>query len=121
MLKVASKWGRKIKKLLMKDSIQFLNRKGETFDWDNDELSDLEVKTDPSEMIHPNIMAELPGIELQRDRTTPSRVTVRSGTSPTKQAAAARISAGLGAPPADSAATKGVDNAPTAEGSDDAD
>ena len=120
MLKVASEWGRKSKKLVMKDSVQFLNRKGEKFDWDNDEMSDLEVKTDPSKMIHPNISAELPGIELQRDRTNPSRVTVRSGPTPTKQAAASRISVGLDAPLVDSAATIGVNDAPVAESSDDA-
>ena len=64
LLKVASAWGRKRKKLAMKDSVQFLNRKGEKFDWDDDELSDLEVKTEPSKMIHPDISAELPGMEL---------------------------------------------------------
>ena len=78
MLKIACEWGRKIKKLVMKDSIQFLNRKGKKFDWDNDELSDLEVKKDPSKMIHPDIPEYLPGIELERERNTPSRVTVRS-------------------------------------------
>ena len=57
----------------MKDSVQFLNRKGEKFDWDNDKMSDLEVKTDPSKMIHPDLLAELPGIDFQRDRTNPSQ------------------------------------------------
>ena len=121
LLKVASAWGRKSKKLAMKDSIQFLNRKGEKFDWDYDKLSNLEVKTEPSKMIHPDILVELPGMELQCGCNTPSRVTVRSGPTPTKQAAAARISAGLDAPSADSAETRGVDDAPAAEGSDDAD
>ena len=63
LLKVASAWGRKSKKLAMKDSIQFLNRKGEKFDWDDDELSDLEVKTEPSKMIHPDISVEFPGMD----------------------------------------------------------
>ena len=41
MIETASAWGRKSKKLIMKDSVQFLNRKGEKFDWDNDDLNDL--------------------------------------------------------------------------------
>ena len=40
MIKTASAWGRKSKKLIMKDSVQFLNRKREKFDWDNDDLDD---------------------------------------------------------------------------------
>ena len=100
---------------------QFLNRKGEKFDWDNNKLSKLEVKKDPSKMIHPNISAELPGVELQRNLTTPSRVTVRKGPNPTERSAAARVTAGLDAPPNKDATTRGVDDAPAAEGSDDAD
>ena len=121
MLKIACDWGRKRKKLVMKDSIQFLKRKGKTFDWDNDEPSDLEVKKDPIKMIHPDIPAELPGIKLERDLNTPSRVTVRSKPSVAEQAAAARISAGLDAPREDRAMTRGVDDAPTTDGGDNTD
>ena len=59
----------------MRDSIQFLNRKGKKFDWDNDELSDLGVKKDPIKMIHPDMPAELLGIKLERDLHTPLQVT----------------------------------------------
>ena len=121
MLKIACKWGRKSKKLVMKDSIQFLNRKGKKFEWYNDELSNLEVKKDPSKMIHPDIPAELPGIELERDRNTPSRVTVRIKPSVTEQASSARISAGLDVPPEDSAVTIGVYDAHATDGNDNAD
>ena len=121
MLEVTNKWGRKIKKMLMKDSIQSLNRKGKKFDWDNDKLFDLEVKKNQSKMIHPDILAELTGIELRLNLVTPSPVTVRKEQSPTKQAAAARIAAGPDVPPADSAATRGVDDAPAADGSDNVD
>ena len=64
MFKIACEWGRKSKKLVMKDSIQFLNRKGKRFNWDNDELSDLEVIKDPLKTIHPDITEELPGIKV---------------------------------------------------------
>ena len=129
LIKTASAWGRKSKKLIMKDSVQFLNRKGEKFDWDNDDLDDLEVKKDPSKLIHPDVLAEFPGMELQRDQNTPSRVTVRTEPNPvrkepdpTKQAAAARVAAGLDAPPEASATTRGVDDAAhAADGTGDAD
>ena len=67
-------------------------------------------------MIHPDIPAELPGIKLERDLNTPSRVTVRSKPSVIKQAADARISAGLDAPREDSAVTRGVDDTPAKDG-----
>ena len=44
LIKTASAWGRKSEKLNMKDSVQFLNRKGEKFDWDNDDLNDRKSK-----------------------------------------------------------------------------
>ena len=107
MLKIASEWGRKSKKLVMRDSIQFLNRKGKKFDCNNDELSDL---------IHPNIPADLPGINLKRDLHTPSRGTICRKPSVTEQAASARIAAGLDAPQEDNATTRGVDDAPATYG-----
>ena len=121
MLKIACEWGRKSKKLVMKDSIQFLNRKGKKFDWDNNKLYDLEVKKDPIKMIHPDIPVEFPKIKLEHDFNSLSRVTVCSKPSVTKQSAAARISAGLDVPHEDSAVTRGVDDAPATDGGDNAD
>ena len=106
----------------MKDSVQFLNRKGEKFDWNNDDLDDLEIKKDPSKLIHFDVLVEFPGMELQPNQNTPSRVTVRTEPDPTKQAAAARVAAGLDAPPEASATTRGVnDTAHTADGTGDVD
>ena len=59
-------------------------------------------------MIHPGIPAELPGINLERDLHTPSRVTIRRKPSVTEQATAARISAGLDAPQEDNVITREV-------------
>ena len=67
-------------------------------------------------MIHPDIPAELPGIKLERDLNTSSRLTVHNKLSVTEQAADARISAGLDAPREDSAVTRGVDDAPVTNG-----
>ena len=46
MLKIANAWGRMSKRLILKDSITFTNQHGKKFDWENDDLSDLEVKND---------------------------------------------------------------------------
>ena len=65
-------------------------------------------------------------MELQRDQNTSSRVTVyyptRIERDPEKEAAAARIAAGLDTPPEDSEPTRGVDDtADTAEDTGDVD
>ena len=67
-------------------------------------------------MIDPDIPAELPGIKLEQDLHTPSRVTVRRKPSVTEQAEAARITAGLDAPHKDNTMTRGVDDAPATDG-----
>ena len=46
MIKRANWWGRKSKELTLKGSIKFINCSGKRFNWDNDELSELEVKED---------------------------------------------------------------------------
>ena len=74
MIKRANWGGRNSKKLILKDSIKFLNRSEKKFDWDNDKLSEIEVKEDQSKMIHPNVPAEIPGIELESNLAAPSRV-----------------------------------------------
>ena len=48
MLAVSNVWRHKSKKIMMRDLIPFINRKGKKFDWDNDELSDFEVIKDQS-------------------------------------------------------------------------
>ena len=48
MLKKANAWGKKSKAQITKDSIQFLNRMGEKFDWENDEVKTIQVvRSDP--------------------------------------------------------------------------
>ena len=46
MIKRANWWEHKSKKLILKDSIKFLNRSGKNFSWDSDKLSELKVKED---------------------------------------------------------------------------
>ena len=65
MIEKASAWGRRSKELIAKYSIQFCNRLGRNFDWENEDLSKLEVTTELPRMIYPDMVANLPGIELE--------------------------------------------------------
>ena len=40
-----------------------MNRKGEKFDWDNDDLADLKAVDEQPKLIHPDIISEIPGVE----------------------------------------------------------
>ena len=42
-----------------------MNRKGEKFDWDNDDLADLTAVNEQPKLVHPDIIAEIPGVETQ--------------------------------------------------------
>ena len=46
MIKKASAWGRRGTADIVKGQIHFLNRRKEKFDWDNDDLDELEVRLD---------------------------------------------------------------------------
>ena len=45
---------------------RFLNRKNEKFDWDNDDLSEIQVVKNQPNLVHPDIIAEFPGIETEQ-------------------------------------------------------
>ena len=48
--------------------MKFQNRKGETFDQDNEELEDNDnVEEIQKKLIHPDVIAEIPRVELERD------------------------------------------------------
>ena len=53
-IETANAWGRKSKHLIRKESITFLNRHHEKFDWENDDMSDLFVTKDQPKLIHPH-------------------------------------------------------------------
>ena len=42
-----------------------MNRKGEKFDWDNNNLADLKAVDEHPKLVHPDIIAEIPGGETQ--------------------------------------------------------
>ena len=40
-----------------------MNRHGEKFDWENDDLANLETDRTEKKLVHPDFIAEIPGIE----------------------------------------------------------
>merc|ERR1712194_836549 len=61
--------GKKTKAQITKDSIQFLNRMGEKFDWENYEVETIQVvRSEPEKVQRDHVVpAEIPGIEIEDD------------------------------------------------------
>ena len=53
--------------MIQRGHLKFLNRNGETFDWENDELANLETDRTEEKLGHPDFIAEIPGIETETD------------------------------------------------------
>ena len=51
----------------MLNKLEFLNRNGEKFDWENDDLAEIEVKAKEEQLVQPDFIAEIPRIPLQSD------------------------------------------------------
>ena len=51
----------------MRNKLEFLNRNGEKFDWEDDDLAEIEVKTKEEKLVQPDFIAEIPGIPLESD------------------------------------------------------
>ena len=51
----------------MRNKLKFLNRNGEKFDWENDDLAEIEVKPREEKLVQPGFIAEIPGIPLESD------------------------------------------------------
>ena len=95
IIEKASAWGRRSKEIIAKNAIQFRNRQGGKFDWENDDMSELKVTTELPKMIHPDMVVNIPGIELESDFLRPAFLA--SGEKPDimTQLAAARLNDGL--------------------------
>ena len=67
MLKKAIAWGKKSKVKTTKDFIQFLNRMGKKFDWENDTVKTIRaVRNDPENVQRDHgVPAEIPGIKIE--------------------------------------------------------
>ena len=95
MIKKASAWGRRSKEIIAKNDIQFRNRHGGKFDWDNGDMYKLEVTTELPKMIHTNMVEILPGIEIESDFPRPSIPTPYKQPDIMTQFSPARLNSGL--------------------------
>ena len=59
--------GEKDKKAILRGQTKFMNRKGEKFDWDNDDLTEIEMANKEPKLIQSNFIAEIPCIEVKSD------------------------------------------------------
>ena len=48
---------KKGKKAILKGQIKFMNQKGEKFDWDNDDLTEIEMSDIEPKLVQPNYIA----------------------------------------------------------------
>ena len=121
MTEKASAWGRQSKEIIATNAIQFCNRHGGKFDWDNDDLSKLQFTTELPNMIHPDMLANLPGIELESDFLRPAVPTSGKKLDIMTQLVAARLNAGLENDPEANIDPKGVIDTPDMSPRDDMD
>ena len=63
--KRVNEWGKTSRGEKYSDSLEFLNRKRQPFDWENKELN--ETLPEVEEPIYPDILAEVPGLVLESD------------------------------------------------------
>ena len=114
--KKANAWGKKSKAHITKDSIQFLNKMGEKFDWENDEVETLQVvRSEPEKVQRDHVVpAEIPGIEIEDDYVAVQGPAVELETDKEpmdirRLALTTRVTAGLGEADAHLNTTRGVD------------
>ena len=64
--KLVNKWGSQSRGKSYKGRAEFLNHTKDKFEWENDNITTGEM-TDEVEPIYPNLIAEIPGVELETD------------------------------------------------------
>ena len=50
-----------------KKRVEFLNRKKDKFEWENDDIPVEDTVGEEGPSIHPDLIAEIPGVELEAD------------------------------------------------------
>ena len=63
IFKEVENWGKRGKRATLRGRIDFLNRKGEKFDWDNNDFADLQAIDKQPKLVHPDIISEIPRVE----------------------------------------------------------
>ena len=67
LLKKAEERSKKGKSAVLRGQIKFLNRRRVKFDWENDDLEEIELSKTDEKLVQPEFIAEVPGIEVQGD------------------------------------------------------
>ena len=100
LIKKIEAWGKKGARAIKKGCIEFLNRNGEKFDWDNDDLSDLEVANEQPKLVDRGV-ADIPEDAASKgsDEELGGPPTVKEKPSYVTRAVAARRRAGLDVEP----------------------
>ena len=64
--KLVEKWGTQSRGKAFKGKMEFLNRTKDKFEWENVDIPTGKM-TGEEEPIYPNLIAEIPGVELETD------------------------------------------------------
>ena len=68
LIRKANTWGGKGKKVILKGQINFLNQRGGGgVDWENEDLTLIDMDDKEPKLVQPNFIAEIPGIEVKSD------------------------------------------------------
>ena len=82
-MKKVEEWGKKGAAAIKRGCIEFLNRAGEKFDWDNDDLSELEVVSGQPRLVDSGVAAvplsAVPAEELGDSPVAPKRLRITQG------------------------------------------
>ena len=65
LLNVANSLGKRGKQAIQREHLKFLNRNCEKFDWEKDDLANLKTDRTEEKLVHPDFIAEIPGIEIE--------------------------------------------------------
>ena len=65
ILKKVENWGKRGKWAILRGRTDFLNQKGETFDWDKDDLANLQAGKEQPKLIHPDVIVEVPWVKTE--------------------------------------------------------
>ena len=63
LLQKVEAWDRRGVQTIKHDRIDFLNRNGKKFDWNNNDLSELEVIDDQPKLVDPEVTSEVTGLD----------------------------------------------------------
>ena len=95
-------WGKRSKKERYGKKLNFLNRVKKEYDWENDELDPMEALEHAEEQrVHPEVLAEFPGIMREEDVPEGHAVADEPEQSPAQRATEVRATVGLPENPID--------------------